>query len=190
MLKEARNSPRNLMRLGSLLFAEHCRDRVDPESVLQPETWERALERFRSTVLREPEVVNDGALAAESATASQDISTPLSTSQVIPPLRVDVQAGRVYRGIEEIVGMADLEYRLLELLYLHRGQVCTKETIVHDVYAAKYAPEAEDSFDGVSDEAISRLIRRVRLRIEPEPRKEPIYLKTVKGRGYLLDHTE
>jgi len=45
-------------------------------------------------------------------------------------------------------------------------------------------------FDGVTDQRISQLIRRVRLRIEPEPQEEPVYLKTIKGRGYRLDHIE
>jgi DNA-binding winged helix-turn-helix (wHTH) protein len=190
MLKQAHGSPRTLMRLGAMLFAEHCRDRAAPESVLQPETWEHALERFRASILQEQKGPSQVALEVENIVPSPDLPTGFPTSSIIPLLRVDTDSGRVYRGDEELVGLADLEYRLLATLYERRGQICDKDTIVKNVYEKKYAPEDHDKFGGVTDEAISRLIRRVRLRIEPLRGGEPLYLKTIKGRGYLLNYTE
>jgi len=41
----------------------------------------------------------------------------------------------------------------------------------------------EGFFDGISDERLAKLIKRLREKIEPDPRR-PGYIKTVWGQGY------
>jgi DNA-binding winged helix-turn-helix (wHTH) protein len=180
LLKMAHDSPRNLLRLGDLLFSEHCRETPAPGSELLPVEWDRAVERFRATVPDQTEVSNlakpSTALSAESLTG-------------IPQLRVDTRFKRVYRGSEEIdFASADLEYRLIEYLYQHRGEICTKDEISLAVYEPKYSRSRVKNFSGVSNQAIDRLFNRLRQRIELKP-SQPIYVITLKGRGYRLDNT-
>lgn len=190
MLEEARDSPRNLMRLGNLLFAEHCREMPIPESVLLPIDWEYAVARFRASIRDQNRV---------QATLGSPTSMPLFVSSSnASRLHIDFNAGKVYRGVEELPPLSDLEYRLLSFLYRHRGQICTKDEIVLAVYEPKYGElthssrkmEKQDKkLKEAEEAAIARLFNRLRVRIEPEPSK-PVYIITIRGRGYRLDNAE
>lgn len=71
------------------------------------------------------------------------------------------------------------QYRLLELLYDKAGRVCTRDEIVEAVW-----PEAAE--EGVSDQAIDALVRRLRERVgEVDPNHQ--YIVTVRGHGFRLD---
>lgn len=69
------------------------------------------------------------------------------------------------------------QFRLLQVLIAHSDQVCSREAIVAAVW-----PEVAD---GVSDEAVDALIKRVRARLADVPGGQG-YLRTVRGRGLLL----
>jgi len=71
------------------------------------------------------------------------------------------------------------QYRLLELLYDGEGRVCSRDEIVEAVW-----PEAAE--EGVSDQAIDALVRRLRERVgEVDPDHQ--YIVTVRGHGFRLD---
>jgi len=71
------------------------------------------------------------------------------------------------------------QYRLLELLYDRDGRVCSRDEIVEAVW-----PEVAE--EGVSDQAIDALVRRLRERIgEMDPGHQ--YIVTVRGHGFRLD---
>jgi DNA-binding response OmpR family regulator len=71
------------------------------------------------------------------------------------------------------------QYRLLELLYDRAGRVCSRDEIVGAVW-----PEAAE--EGVSDQAIDALVRRLRERVgEVDPDRQ--YIVTVRGHGFRLD---
>jgi DNA-binding response OmpR family regulator len=71
------------------------------------------------------------------------------------------------------------QYRLLELLYLHAGRVCTRETVVETVW-----PDVVG--EGVSEQAIDALVRRLRDRLaEIDPDHQ--YIVTMRGHGFRLD---
>lgn len=71
------------------------------------------------------------------------------------------------------------QYRLLELLYDSRGGVCTRE----DVVAAVWPDVIED---GISEQAIDALVRRLRDRLtELAPSHQ--YIVTVRGHGFRLE---
>jgi hypothetical protein len=70
------------------------------------------------------------------------------------------------------------EAALLAFLQARPGQVCTKDELARAVW-----PEDRVFGDGVRDDALAQLVRRLREKIEPAPSK-PIHLLTVPGRGY------
>lgn len=69
------------------------------------------------------------------------------------------------------------QFSLLHLLVAHVDQICSRDDIVAAVWP--------DVSEGVSDEAIDALIKRVRARLSEVPNGQN-YLKTVRGRGMLL----
>jgi DNA-binding response OmpR family regulator len=75
------------------------------------------------------------------------------------------------------VRLTHLEFRLLYTLMMHPGQVFPAETLVEHVWG----------YNGQGERDLVRgLVRRLRAKIEPEP-KEPIYIKTIPGIGYVLE---
>jgi DNA-binding response OmpR family regulator len=76
--------------------------------------------------------------------------------------------------------LTHLEFRLLYTLMIHRDQVLSTESIVEQVWG----------YSGEGDKDLVRgLIRRLRLKIEPDPGK-PRYIITVPGLGYSFSQAE
>lgn len=96
-------------------------------------------------------------------------------------LVIDSEARRVLiDGIEVNPPLSLPQYRLLELLYTHEGRICTRDTVVETVW-----PEAVG--EGVSEQAIDALVRRLRDRLaEIDPERQ--YIITVRGHGFRLDN--
>lgn len=113
-----------------------------------------------------------------------DVTSPLPFE---PPksiggrLSLDREARRVFIGEAEVDPPLSLpQYRLLELLYNNAGRICTRDSVVETVW-----PEAVG--DGVSEQAIDALVRRLRDRLaELDP--ETQYIVTVRGHGFRLDN--
>jgi DNA-binding winged helix-turn-helix (wHTH) protein len=79
------------------------------------------------------------------------------------------------RGIE--VPTTSLEFRLIEYLARHRGQVFTRDLLLDAVWGeAKF----------VTPRSVDACIRRIREKIEPDGTR-PTFLKTIRGVGYVLD---
>jgi len=81
------------------------------------------------------------------------------------------------------VDLAELtakEHLLLEYLKSHVDRVCTKDELVHAVW-----PEDVIYEQGIRDESLAQLVRRLRVKIEPNP-TEPHFIQTVPGRGYCF----
>jgi hypothetical protein len=71
------------------------------------------------------------------------------------------------------------QFALLSLLADQTGRVYSREEVIEVVWP-------EDEAEGISDEAIDALVRRIRLRMrEIDPEHE--YLVTVRGYGFKLD---
>jgi DNA-binding response OmpR family regulator len=79
------------------------------------------------------------------------------------------------RGNE--VPTTSLEFRLIEYLARHRGQVFTRDLLLDAVWG---------DMQFVTPRSVDACIRRIREKIEPD-RASPTYLKTVRGVGYRLD---
>lgn len=98
-------------------------------------------------------------------------------------LRIDRESRRVYVGDEEIDPPLSLpQYRLLELLFINDGGVCTRDAVVEAVW-----PDVVG--EGVSEQAIDALVRRLRDRLaEYDPDNQ--YIVTVRGHGFRLENPE
>ena len=79
------------------------------------------------------------------------------------------------RGNE--VPTTTLEFRLIEYLARHRGQVFTRDVLLDAVWG---------DLRFVTPRSVDSCVRRIREKIEPD-RTQPVYLKTVRGVGYRLD---
>jgi DNA-binding response OmpR family regulator len=79
------------------------------------------------------------------------------------------------RGSE--VATTSLEFRLIEYLARHRGQVFTRDLLLDAVWG---------DMQFVTPRSVDACIRRIREKIEPD-RTSPTYLNTIRGVGYRLD---
>lgn len=90
-------------------------------------------------------------------------------------VKIDPALGRVRANGAE-VKLKSLEYRLLHYLAVNRNRIVSKEELFRNVWG--------DSF--VGDGTLNVHIRHLREKIEPKP-NEPQWIKTVWGRGYMLE---
>ncbi|RJL06322.1 response regulator [Paracoccus siganidrum] len=96
-------------------------------------------------------------------------------------LRYDTEKGELWQG-ETHLRLTGTEQALLRRLAASRGQPVSRTELIDDLGRGGAAPgeEAENS-----ERAIDVQITRLRRKIEPDP-KEPRFLQTVRGTGYML----
>lgn len=128
------------------------------------------------------------AMAVKMTYVGSEATAPIILNEAVGAigkgrLRLERNARRVF--IEELEVDPPLslpQYRLLELLYDGGGAVRTREEVVEYVW-----PDAAS--DGVSEQAIDALVRRLRDRLnEVDPDHQ--YIVTVRGHGFRLDNPE
>lgn len=109
-------------------------------------------------------------------------TAPLPGEASSPGLELDLAARQVtVRGSLLSPPLSAAQFALLSLLAHQPGRVYSREEVIEVVWP-------EDDADGISDEAIDALVRRIRLRLrEIDPDHE--YLVTVRGYGFKLDLT-
>jgi hypothetical protein len=94
-------------------------------------------------------------------------------------LRIDTASRRVFINQKELdPPLSPPQYRLLELLYQNAGHICTREQVIDTVWPDAYG-------EGVSEQAIDALIRRLRDRLS-ELDSETEFVVTVRGHGFRL----
>lgn len=93
---------------------------------------------------------------------------------IIGDLRINPAEARVFKKGEPLWLTAQ-EYRLLLTLARHRGQVLTRNQILREIW--------DLAGDFVSDNTLTVYIKRLREKIEDNPR-EPQLIHTVRGLGY------
>jgi DNA-binding response OmpR family regulator len=95
-------------------------------------------------------------------------------------LSYDADEVTVYRdGVRLNVELTRSEASLLRCLWENRNHLTTRDDIAVSVYSDVQNRE------GVTNEAIDRLLGRLRQKIEPDI-KTPRYIQTVRGHGYRL----
>lgn len=93
------------------------------------------------------------------------------------PIRLNTSEQRVYVNDEEIT-LTAYEYRVLEHLMLHAGEVISKTRLTDSLY--------EEDTDRDSN-VIEVFIRRLRIKLDPNDTLKPI--ETLRGRGYRFTLT-
>jgi hypothetical protein len=74
--------------------------------------------------------------------------------------------------------LTEKEFLLLKHLEAHPEKVCSKDELIQAVW-----PEDQVYERGIRDDSLAQLVRRLRVKIEPDP-SNPRYIHTVPGRGY------
>jgi DNA-binding winged helix-turn-helix (wHTH) protein len=122
------------------------------------------------------------ALAQRIRFVGADATLPLETVTTSKRLRLDRRSRQVWVGSQEIVPLlSPAQFRLLSFLYSRAGRVCSRQEIIDAVWADAVR-------EGVTDQALDALVRRLRRRLEkgnPEGR----YIVTVRGHGFRLEVT-
>jgi two-component system OmpR family response regulator len=96
------------------------------------------------------------------------------TTLEVADLRMDLLSRKVQRGTRQIL-LQPREFKLLEYLMRHAGQVVTRTMLLENVWDYHFDPQTN-----VVDVHISKL----RQKIEPEPERS--LLRTVRNAGYML----
>ena len=121
------------------------------------------------------------ALRFKLAFVDAGATAPLSLDDSLPGLRLEMETRQVWVNNKPIDPPLSLhQYRLLHALWESGGGVVTREAIINIVW-----PEA--SGEGVSEQAIDALVRRLRERID-EGDAEYRYIVTVRDHGFRLDN--
>ncbi len=123
------------------------------------------------------------ALSVKLKFVGSESTVPLSLEQAEAGdvgLRLDRHRRQVFvNGVALDPQLSLYQYRLLELLVDANGGVCAREDVVQAVW-----PEAVE--EGISEQAIDALVRRLRDRLaEVDP--EQNYIVTVRGHGFRLE---
>ncbi|MDO5612731.1 MAG: response regulator [Paracoccus sp. (in: a-proteobacteria)] len=94
-------------------------------------------------------------------------------------LRYDTEKGDLWSG-DTPIRLTGSETALLRRLAASRGQPVSRAELIEDLGRGAPGDEAENS-----ERAIDVQITRLRRKLEPDPR-EPRFLQTVRGTGYML----
>lgn len=133
--------------------------------------------------------LNDGdeirlALAIRLQFVGSESTAPLPfdpPQNIAGKLRLEREARQVYIGDEVLdPPLSPPQYRLIELLYINSGNVCTRDAVIETVWP-------ETMGEGVSEQAVDALVRRLRDRLaELDPEHQ--YIVTMRGHGFRLDN--
>ena len=96
-------------------------------------------------------------------------------------VHVDHDRHTVWVNGYETPSLTPLEYKLIAYLEQKQGQICSRDELAQHLYPGEMALTG----DGVSDNRLDSIIKRLRKRIEPNS-KEPKYIITVRGHGFRL----
>ncbi|MBN1139765.1 MAG: FHA domain-containing protein [Anaerolineae bacterium] len=120
------------------------------------------------------------ALCCRLVYVDAEATVPLILEQHPEGLRLDLESKRVWVGGQELEPPLSLaQYRLLELLHQEPDRVYSRDEIVAAVWP-------EDERDGISEQAIDALARRLRERLA-ELDSDSQYIITVRGHGFRLN---
>lgn len=94
------------------------------------------------------------------------------------PLTLDISAKRLTLNDRQI-DLTAYEYKMLEYLMMHPGQVISKTELTEHLYAQDYDRDSN---------VLEVFVRRLRQKLDPEQTLKPI--ETVRGQGYRFNLAE
>lgn len=98
----------------------------------------------------------------------------------LSPFVLNLDNHRLFKHEQEIA-MSSTEFRLIDYLMKNAGIVLEKELLLENLW--------DDQGKFVDENALSVNIRRIRVKIEEDP-KNPQYIETVRGVGYIWKRGE
>ncbi len=170
----------------------HARLLVKDEGVMLEDLGSKNGTFYEGKRVDGPIYIQDGgliqiALVQNFVFLSSDSTMPLGQGLLpVEPmggrLFLDVRSRRVWIDSDEIVPPLSVpQFRLLHTLYEHRGQVVSRDELVNAIWG-------EDESEGVSEEALDALVRRLRDRLSSID-ADHAYIVTVRGHGLRLDNS-
>ncbi len=169
---------------------EHARLRKTPDGYIFEDLGSKNGSYLNGASVQVPILLQDGdiiqiALAMKLMFIGTEATIPLSMADAaqmgLGRLRMDSQAHRVWVGNDEIDPPLSLpQFRLLHLLYTNPEKIITRQEVVEQVWPETIA-------EGVSEQAIDALVRRLRERLG-EVDQDHNYVVTVRGHGFRLDN--
>lgn len=96
----------------------------------------------------------------------------------IKELTINTNEAKVYKNGTEII-LTAMEYRLLLILLNNRGTVLSRSKLLANIW------DIDSAF--VEDNTLTVYIKRLRYKIE-EDIANPVYIKTVRGLGYVIEN--
>lgn len=105
----------------------------------------------------------------------------VTTREVAPklltlgPVRYDIERGEMWRG-EDLVRLTATESQLMRIFAARPGEAVSRSSLVEDLGRDRSQSQ---------ERAVDVQITRLRRKIESDP-KQPRYLQTVRGSGYML----
>lgn len=165
----------------------HARLTPTPEGMIFEDLGSKNGTHLNGTILTAPVVLQDGdilsiAMAQQFMFLVSDATTPL-TENSLPSgrLMMDSRSRRVWVNQQQVVPpLSAQQFKLLWLLYKNNGEVVSRPDLVAEVWGGDHA-------EGVSDQALDALIRRLRERIAVQDPSHK-YIDTVRGHGIRLDN--
>jgi hypothetical protein len=133
-----------------------------------------------------PRVLRDGdeiqiALCVKMGFVGADATLPLEIEGPERGLRIDGATRQVFVGGQELIPpLSPAQYRLLTALLRAEGRVVSRTEVIEMVWA-------EEASEGVTEQAIDALVRRLRERLSALDPNHP-YIVTVRGHGFRLDN--
>lgn len=97
---------------------------------------------------------------------------------------IQLRGIRIHRLYNEVFAdgkkkeMSDIEYRILLLMMRHPGRIFSAQNLYESVW--------EEPYFYTCSSTVMVHIRKLRVKIEPDP-KNPVYIRTVWGKGYKFD---
>ncbi len=144
-------------------------------------TWVNGVPVYNAVPLEDGDEIQI-ALRFKLAFVGTGATAPLSVDTGAQEgLHVDLAGHRVFvNGREILPPLSQAQFRLLALLWEAKGNVVSREDIVRYVWAGADA-------EGVSEQAIDALVRRLRERLaDYDP--DHMYIVTVRGQGFRLQN--
>lgn len=96
----------------------------------------------------------------------------------VKDLVINTNEAKVYKNNQEII-LTAMEYRLLLILLNNRGSVLSRNQLLENIW--------DIDGDFVEDNTLTVYIKRLRDKIEEDPKK-PVYIKTIRGLGYMIEN--
>jgi hypothetical protein len=164
---------------------QHARIRLEADQYVLEDLGSKNGTFVNGQELPGPYPLQDGdqiqiALCCRLAYVGAEATVPLILERHPQGLRLDLESKRVWVGGQELEPPLSLaQYRLLELLHQEPDRVYSRDEVVAAVWP-------EDEREGISEQAIDALARRLRERLaELDPDAQ--YIITVRGHGFRLN---